>query len=70
MTLLRDGALPKARIKKLLKETKDEINPLKILARIRSGVDPEFFQTTYVTGAADTFGPKEVILSEYLMGGK
>ena len=69
LTLLRDGALPKARIKKLLKETKGEINPLKILARIRSGVDSEFFQTTYVTGAADTFGPKEVILSEYLIGG-
>ena len=70
LTLLRDGALPKATIKKLLKETKGEINPLKILARIRSGVAPEFFQTTYVTGAADTFGPKEVILSEYLIGGK
>ena len=69
LQLLKDGALPKATIKKLVKETKGEINPLKILAKVKSGIAPEFFQKTFVTGAADISGPKEVILSEYLMKG-
>jgi len=69
LQLLKDGALPKVTIKKLVKETKDELNPLKILAKVKSGVAPEFFQKTFVTGAADISGPKEVILSEYLIKG-
>jgi len=69
LTLLRDGALPKATIKKIIKQVKGEINPLKILAKIRAGIAPEFFQKTFITSAADTTGPKEVILSEYLVGG-
>ena len=69
LQLLKDGALPKATIKKLVKETKGELNPLKILAKVKSGVAPEFFQKTFVAGAADISGPKEVILSEYLIKG-
>jgi Superfamily II DNA and RNA helicases len=69
LQLLKDGALPKVTIKNLVKETKDELNPLKILAKVKSGVAPEFFQKTFVTGTADISGPKEVILSEYLIKG-
>jgi len=68
LTLLRDGALPKKTINKILKQTKGETNPLKILARLKSGIAPELFQKTFVTDAADTSGPKEIILSEYLVG--
>lgn len=67
LTLLRDGALPKATIKKLLKVIKGEINPLKILTKVRTIVTSEFFQN--VVNAANTYGPKEVILSEYLIRG-
>jgi len=69
LTLLQDGALSKATIKKLLKETAGEANPLKILAIIKSSIAPELFQKTFVTSASDTSGPKEVILSEYLIRG-
>ncbi len=68
--LLNKGALPKATIKKIMDEIKNEMNPLKILARIRSNITPDFFQETYATNAADTSGPKEVILSEYLKSNK
>ncbi|MCG2738363.1 MAG: phospholipase D-like domain-containing protein [Candidatus Methanoperedenaceae archaeon] len=67
LTLLQDGALSKATIKKLLKVTTGEANPLKILAIIKSSIAPELFQKTFVTNASDTSGPKEVILSEYLV---
>lgn len=69
LTLLQDGAISKATIKKLLKETAGEANPLKILAIIKSSIAQELFQKTFVTSASDTSGPKEVILSEYLVRG-
>ena len=67
LTLLRDGALPRKTINKLLKETKGETNRLKILSKLRSGIAPELFQKTFVTDTADIIGPKEIILSEYLV---
>jgi len=69
LRLLKEGGIAKATIKRILKETKDEINPLKILARIRAGISPNVFQGTFVKNAADVSGPKEVILSEYLIKG-
>ncbi len=69
MTLLQDGSISKATLKKLSKETSGESNPLKILALIKSNIAPELFQKTYIKSAADTSGPKEVILSEYLIRG-
>lgn len=69
LILLKDGAIPKQTIKRIIKETIREDNPLKILAKIKSGIPPELFQKTFVTSAADISGPKEVILSEYLLGG-
>jgi len=70
MNLLRDGSLPKATIKKIIDGTKDEINPFKIYAKIKSGIPDQFFQSAFVTGSADTRGKKEVILSEYLHRGE
>jgi superfamily II DNA/RNA helicase len=69
LTLLQDGAISRATIKKLLKESTGEANPLKILAIIKYSIPPELFQKTFVTSASDTSGPKEVILSEYLIRG-
>ncbi len=70
LKLLEEGGIAKPTIKRILKETKDEINPLKILARIRVEISPNLFQGTFAKSAADTSGPKEVILSEYLIKGK
>jgi superfamily II DNA/RNA helicase len=67
LSLLKKGSLPKSTLKKILNDIKKEINPLKILARVRFGISPELFQPTFVTNAADVSGPKEVILSEYLI---
>lgn len=69
--LLEDGSVPKATIKKILKEIEKDINPLKILMKIKKGIpsDSELFRKTFVSGSADTTGPKEVILSEYILTG-
>ena len=40
--------------------------PLKILAVLRTNIAPEFFRDTVAETAAQTAGPREVILSEYL----
>jgi len=69
LRLLKEGGIPKATMKRILKGIKNEINPLKILARIRSGLSPSLFQGTFAKSAADISGPKEVILSEYLIEG-
>lgn len=67
--LLQDGALPKPTMKKIMKSIEKEKDPLKILARIKSGIPSEMFQRPLAGSAAETQGPKEVILSEYLVGG-
>ncbi len=67
LRLLKEGGIAKATMKKILKEIKDEINPLKILARIKAGISPNVFQGTFAKNAADISGLREVILSEYLM---
>lgn len=41
------------------------VNPLKILAVLRVHIAPEFFKETMAETAAQTAGPREVILSEY-----
>jgi len=70
LVLAKDGAIPKMTIKKILKQIKSDTNPLKILAKIKSTMAPELFQKAIAANAADTTGPKEVILSEYFSGGK
>jgi hypothetical protein len=67
LRLLKEGGIAKATIKRLLEEIKSDTNPLKILARIKAGVSPNVFQGTFAKNAADISGPKEVILSEYLV---
>ncbi len=69
---LESGGLPKQTtktlVKELEKELKGNVNPLRILAIIRMNIPTEFLQDTLAQSAAITFGPREVILSEYLLG--
>ncbi len=69
---LEEGGLPKQTTKKTLQELKRElkngVNPLKMLAVLQKNIPVEFLQGHIAEGAAHTFGPREVILSEYLIG--
>ena len=67
LELIEDGALPKATIRKVLKDIGDALEPLQILAKLRSGISEEFFRPTF--GPVDISGPREVILSGYFAGG-
>jgi len=69
LEVLQAGGVAKKTMTRVLKEVKDEIDPLKILARMRTGISSNVFQGTFAKSAADSSGPKEVILSEYLVGG-
>lgn len=68
---LEEGGLPKQTSKtlarKLQNELKKGINPLKILAVLRMNIPLEFLTQSTVQSAAQVFGPREVILSEYLI---
>ena len=68
MGLIEDGGLPKQTAKTLVKELSKESNPLKILAKLKTNIAPEFFKEPIAESAAQTSGPREVILSEYLLG--
>ncbi len=68
LNLLKEGGVAKHTMKRILKEVKNEANPLKILMKIRSGIPSNVFQGTFIKSSANTSGPKEVILSEYLVG--
>jgi len=69
---ITEGALPKQTTKTLLQELndalKESINPLRIIAVLQKNVATEFLQEHLSESAAQTSGPREVILSEYLMG--
>lgn len=67
--LIEEGGLPKQTAKTLVKELGKETNPLKILAKLKTNIAPEFFKEPIAESAAQTSGPREVILSEYLAGG-
>lgn len=68
MRLLEDGALPKPTTKKLAEAMSTEINPLKILGILKRDIPPQFFQVTRAEAGRDIGNPREVILSEYLVG--
>ena len=72
MQKITEGALPKQTTKTLLKELNNElkktINSLRILAILQKNIAPEFLKEHLSESAAQTFGPREVILSEYLIG--
>jgi len=64
-----EGGLPKQTTKTLIKQVneqfKDGLNPLRLLAVLKTTIAPEFFKETIAESSAQTSGPREVILSEY-----
>jgi len=70
--LIEEGGLPKQTAKTVFaainKEFSDGFNPLKVLAILKSKISNKFFKETAAESAAQIFGPREVILSEYLRG--
>ncbi len=68
MIQLEEGGIPKQTAKKTLQEVNkgNAVNPLKILAILQKNIPVEFFNEHISESAAQTFGPREVILSEYL----
>lgn len=64
--LISEGGLPKFTLKTLVKELSDELDPFQILGKLKKNIAPDFFEETFIESAAQTSGPKEVILSEYL----
>ena len=74
MNRLEEGALPKQTAKTVLKALEKESkggkpNPLKVLVLLQNNVPDEFLESHIAENAAHTSGPREVILSEYLIGG-
>ncbi|MBI2251663.1 MAG: helicase [Armatimonadetes bacterium] len=67
---LEEGGLPKQTSKtlkeKFAEELKKGVNPLKLLGILRTNIASEFFKETIAESSAQTYGPREVILSEYL----
>ena len=74
MNRLEEGALPKQTAKTVLKALEKESktgqpNPLKVLALLQNNIPEEFLESHIAESAAHVAGPREVILSEYLIGG-
>ena len=68
LDLLRNGSIDPGTIKRILTSIEKERELLKILAKIKTMVPSSLFKRIQNTNSADTNGPKEVILSEYLIG--
>ncbi|MHB8967773.1 MAG: helicase-related protein [Thermoleophilia bacterium] len=73
MNRLEEGALPKQTAKTVLKAFEKELkkgppNPLRMLGLLQNNIPDEFLGSHIAESAAHTFGPREVILSEYLVG--
>jgi superfamily II DNA or RNA helicase len=66
--LIEEGALPKQTTKTLVKALTGQTDPLKILGILKTNVPAAFFKDTMAESSAQTAGPREVILSEYLVG--
>jgi len=65
--LLEDGALPKQTTKNIAQALNGIEDPIKILSKIKTNISEEFFTEHISHSYADVFGPREVILSEYLI---
>lgn len=65
--LLEDGALPKQTTKNVAQALNGIEEPIKILSKIKTNIPEEFFTEHISHSSADVFGPREVILSEYLI---
>lgn len=73
MKQLEEGAIPKQTAKTVNKELQKELkqgqpNPFKALALLQNNIPAEFLESHIAESAAHTSGPREVILSEYLIG--
>jgi len=66
--LIEEGGLPKQTTKTLQKELSKKLNPLKVLGILKKNIPSDFFKETMAESAAQTSGPREIILSEYLIG--
>ncbi len=68
---LEEGGLPKQTSKKALqelnKELKNGVSPLRLLAVLQKNIPAELLESHLAESSAQTFGPREVILSEYLI---
>lgn len=68
LRLLDEGGMAKATSKKLVKEISKEIDAIRIFSKIKINVPDEYFKA-HPVNSANIIGPKEIILSEYLIGG-
>jgi len=65
---IRDGGIDKGTIKRVNKSIGKETSVAVILSKIREGIPQEFLKERFISSSANISGPKEVILSEYLVG--
>jgi len=69
MREVEEGGLPKQTTKKTLqelnRELKNGLNPLRILGVLQKNIPSDLLKEHIAESAAQTFGPREVILSEY-----
>ena len=72
MREIEEGGLPKQTTKKTLRELKKELknglNPSKILGVLQRNIPSDLLKEHIAESAAQTSGPREVILSEYFTG--
>jgi len=67
LNLLEEGTLPKQTTKTIVKNIGKESNHLKIYGIIRKHIPDSFFAIPIAEQSAQSSGPREVILSEYLV---
>ena len=67
LNLLEDGIIPKHTAKTIIKNIGNEMKPLKIYAIIRIHIPTSFFTSPVARISIIGTGPREVILSEYLI---
>lgn len=67
ISILEDGALPKQTTKTVANALTGIVDPIQILSKIKTNIPEEFLKEHISQSSADTFGPREVILSEYLI---
>ena len=73
MQQLEEGGLPKQTTKRTLQALQKEIKtngnqPLRILGVLQKNISEELLESHIAESTAQTFGPREVILSEYFVG--
>lgn len=67
LNLLEEGILPKQTAKSILKHIGKETNHIKIYGIIRKNISDDFFAQGITEPIGASSGPREVILSEYLV---